>query len=478
MRKMSWLLTCFVLLVVACGNESQEDFCLAVCQEGVCGITEECDCGQCDVGYLCAEGQCVDEEAWNYQQACSGGKCGAVDGCDCGACDAGRVCNAEHLCVVDPCVATCGDAVCGTVDGCPCGTCGEDETCSGEGTCEAPDPCLESCVAVACGDIDGCDCGACLEGEQCSEGACQCLPFCGKKKCGSNGCGGSCGECQAQEDCGSDGACHDIACLDNIDFGVGQKLDAMAIGAGGHPGEALDVDDDPDTCAPAGDCELGLNNQLSGLLGQISNFVDANSELAKALEEGKLVLLADLVGFAGEGTPFTLNMYLGDPLLPKEECDFQAAICEYLVAPGSFDLAFCSPFISFDNALVEDGQLTAGGPAALFSLAIPVTDELLLTVTANMAQIQGTFVAGDPPTITAGLVGGAVRKDKLVESVNAVPDEMFEELPLSKEMFINILIMFVQNDVDTDLDGELDAASIGIKFSTIGAELTGVGSAE
>jgi len=252
----------------------------------------------------------------------------------------------------------------------------------------------------------------------------------------------------------------------------------MAIGAGGHPGEALDVDGDPDTCAPEDDCEQGLNNQLSGLLGQLATFVDANAELAAALEEGKLVLLAEMVDYKGEGTPFVLNMYLGDPSVPKEECDFQTEVCDYLVDPGSFDLVDCSPFITFTSAVVNDGVLTAGGPESLFSLAIPISDELLLTVTANMAQIQGTFVDGSPPTITEGLVGGAIRKDKLIESVEAVPEEKFEGFPITKPMLINLLKMFIQNDVDMDDDGEPDAASVGIKFSTIAAELVGVGSGE
>jgi hypothetical protein len=227
-----------------------------------------------------------------------------------------------------------------------------------------------------------------------------------------------------------------------------------------------------------GDCELGLNNQLSGLLEQLASFVDANGELATALEEGKLILLAEIVDYEGEGVPFTLNMYLGDPVAPKEECDYQTEVCDYLVDAGSFDVADCTPIISFINAQVTDGSLTAGGPDSLFSLSIPVTEDLILTVTANMAQIQGTFLAGDLPTISNGLVGGAIRKDKLLESVQAVPDEEFDKLGVSKDMVGNIIIMFVQTDVDTDMDGELDAASVGIKFSTIGANLAGIGGGE
>lgn len=477
MRRMNWLVVGVALLAMACSGES-EDPCLAICDGNKCGATGECDCGQCGLGNICMEGTCIDEEDWNYQQTCGGGKCGEVDGCDCGACEAGEVCNAEHLCVEDPCAASCQGFECGTVDGCPCGTCGGDQTCSGEGVCEAPDQCLELCLGLECGELEGCICGTCGEGLACTDGGCECLPSCDKKKCGSNGCGGSCGDCPEGKECGLDGSCYDTICLDEMVFGEGQKLDMMAIGSGGHPGEALDVDGDPDTCAPEGDCELGLNNQLSGLLGQISDLVDANAELAKALDEGKLVLLAEVLDYEGEGIPFTLNMYLGDPSVTKEECDYQTEICDYLVDPGSFDLANCMPLITFEGALVEDGVLIAGGPEALFALAIPFTEELILTVTANMAQIRGSFVAGDPHTITDGLVGGAIRKDKLIEAVLAVPDEVFDGFPVTKTMLITILEMFVQPDVDTDEDGEADAASVGIKFSTIGAHLIGVGNTE
>jgi hypothetical protein len=477
MRRMSLLVLGAFLLTLACGTES-EDLCLAICDGSKCGMTGECDCGQCGVGNICMEGACVDEVSWNYQKTCTGGKCGTVEDCDCGDCPTGQVCDSKQTCVEDPCFATCNEHECGKVDGCQCGVCEGDAVCSGEGVCETPDPCVDLCAGKECGAVGDCECGACSEVQDCVAGNCQCVPSCGKKKCGSNGCGGSCGECAGKLKCGSDGTCHDIICLEGIKFAEGQKLDTMAIGEGGHPGEALDVDGDPDTCAPVDDCELGLNNQLSGLLEQLASFVDANGELATALEEGKLVLLAEIVDYEGEGIPFTLNMYLGDPVAPKEECNYQAEVCDYLVDTGSFDVLDCEPIITFNNALVMDGNLTAGGPDSLFSLSIPVTEDLILTVTANMAQIQGTFVTGDLPTISDGLVGGAIRKDKLMESLQAMPDEMFDDLPISKDMLLGIIPMVVQNDVDTDLDGELDAASIGIKFSTIGANLAGIGDGE
>lgn len=57
--------------------------------------------------------------------------------------------------------------------------------------------CLPSCSGRRCGD-DGCggSCGSCLSPAVCSAaGTCVCLPDCDGKACGDDGCGGTCAEC-------------------------------------------------------------------------------------------------------------------------------------------------------------------------------------------------------------------------------------------------------------------------------------------
>jgi len=77
------------------------------------------------------------------------------------------------------------------VEECPCG-----QTCL-SGLC-AGDPCL----GKECGD-DGCDgsCGECQAYEDCVDGICVCEPECEGKQCGGNGCGGKCGLCPAGTIC-------------------------------------------------------------------------------------------------------------------------------------------------------------------------------------------------------------------------------------------------------------------------------------
>ncbi len=76
-------------------------------------------------------------------------------------------------------------------------------------------PCLPECGGKACGD-DGCGgiCGKCFtpEGGQddslCTDNGTCCVPTCGDHSCGDNGCGGLCGVCPEGVDC-LDGYCAD-----------------------------------------------------------------------------------------------------------------------------------------------------------------------------------------------------------------------------------------------------------------------------
>jgi formylglycine-generating enzyme required for sulfatase activity len=91
------------------------------------------------------------------------------------------------------CVPDCEGKECGD-DGCG-GNCGE---CGDFGACKTDYTCL-------C-EFDKCQDNCCEEGEVCLNSGC-CLPDCGEKECGDNGCGGSCGDCGAKEQCGEAGYC-------------------------------------------------------------------------------------------------------------------------------------------------------------------------------------------------------------------------------------------------------------------------------
>lgn len=488
MRKF-WLTVTGLFLAVAvagvfaasCGGDTDEENegtdCKVTCEGKECGTIGDCTCGNCDEG-TCEANMCKAEQSDECVAACDGLECGTggTEGCDCGTCTEGFECGADFMCAEESgldCEAICDGKECGTVEKCDCGTCADGTECNAAtNVCE----CVPSCVddggtAYECGS-DGCEgtCGDCAYGTCNAEThACECTPDCDGKDCGADGCGGDCGECL-------DGfLCQANACVEKGVCTMGeapvQKVVFMEIGKGGHAGEALDVDGDADTCAPADDCEDGLNNQLSGLLGQLSQFVDADAEIATALLEGSIVLLVDMTDATTDGVEFAMPMYIG--ALSDEECDWQAAFCDYYVGVDSFDPVSCEPVIMFETTSITDGVLVAGGPDAKFSVTIPVQENLVLSVTADMAQINGDVSGeGEAMIIENGLIGGAVRKDKLMEAVDLIPEDA--ELPVSKDMIKNLLNMFVIPDVDTDDDGEPDAASIGVKFGSIAGKVIGL----
>ena len=76
-----------------------------------------------------------------------------------------------------------------------------------DGECLPP----PSCTGAECGS-DGCGgyCGQCADGEICLDESCvSCDPDCLGKECGPDGCGGTCGQCDGQESTCESGLCFD-----------------------------------------------------------------------------------------------------------------------------------------------------------------------------------------------------------------------------------------------------------------------------
>ncbi len=227
----------------------------AVCGDGYCDtdLAENCsscsdDC-TCEVGTICqADGSCC-------QPSCGGKHCG-TDGCG-GTCG---VCQVDALCVDNLCIAQfgCGNLKCEPEEDENCATCPSDCKCVGAELCTEELGCCEpSCDGKECGS-DGCvgGCGQCPPQQGCQEhkcvdtvycgnGTCDpgteehcgtcaadcgcgqgfvcvgtvcCQPACDGKECGTDGCGGSCGECQGSETCGPGGQCLDAAAFPQMVF--------------------------------------------------------------------------------------------------------------------------------------------------------------------------------------------------------------------------------------------------------------------
>jgi hypothetical protein len=160
------------------------------CIEGECGVSPSEACAQ-----TAMMGECLSAfiDCQGCTPDCTGKVCG-TDGCggSCGICKPVEVCS-DGMCVMGSCSDECK----------PLGA----KSCAGNGyvTCGNydPDPCSDLSPVVPCG-----------ANEVCESGMCVCIPSCADKECGSDGCSGTCGSCQAGYECTENKCTQDLTCDD------------------------------------------------------------------------------------------------------------------------------------------------------------------------------------------------------------------------------------------------------------------------
>ena len=189
-----------------------------------------------DAGPVVPPGCCVDDSDCDTGMVCV--KTNHPDFGECAAVPVEPYCYFADDC---PVLHGCYDAVyCDCVDDCEPlpGTCGpsngecceDDSDCPEGGFCmiSKDDPGNTACLALPdpgkCWDDSFCDEGEICEGAKWSGcaflfvgpltfGSCTpCVPDCGGKDCGDNGCGGDCGECGPDNWCAPDGLCEVATC--------------------------------------------------------------------------------------------------------------------------------------------------------------------------------------------------------------------------------------------------------------------------
>ena len=438
-----------------------------------CDDKNPCTDDTCDTKTGCASkpnaAPCIDGDSCTAADTCQGGTCkgGPAPNCDDGnvcsldSCEVGVGC--YHLPVQSPCcvgqTSKCDDgkpctndvcdgtgckhepntAPCNDGNACTSGDACQGGVCSGSkaAVCDDKNPCTaDSCAAqTGCqfqpaGDGSACDDGsACTKDDKCAAGACK----------GSGLC-----------------ACTPVFSPEAV------KLNTVLIGSGGKPGEGLDVDENPATCAPGG-CSAGIDNALSAL----GSF--ANPQLDKAVQSGSLALVLELKDF--KQGPVTLALYSAK-LDPKNAtCKFLAETCAWKVDPKMLDAVTCKPLVGLAGTLLGT-QLKAGGKGTSFPFSIPLQGGAALKVTIYAARVHATVtLTNGKVTALDGVLAGAVPKSELVAALDALPDD--GSLPVSKDDLKGLLDALVQNDIDLDGDGKKDAASIGLKLKGIAGTLTG-----
>ena len=208
----------------------------ALCNNGdICSHSETCVEGvctggtpvNCNDGNPCTTDTCVAEEGCHHEATeapCSdGNQCTTGDHCEAGICVGGGSvgCGDGNPCTDDACepangcVHSLNEVLCDDGDPCTQGDvcalglcvsgqvvdCDDDNPCTND-ICQPGGPCAYLYNELPCA------------GGQCSDGECvaDCIPDCAGLDCGSDGCDGSCGECDDQQECTSD-VCFEGQCL-------------------------------------------------------------------------------------------------------------------------------------------------------------------------------------------------------------------------------------------------------------------------
>ena len=229
------------------------------------------------------------------------------------------------------------------------------------------------------------------------------------------------------------------------------------------------------TCSPPKDCEEGIDNMLSGIASL------ANSSLQGSVDDGSVNILTEFGGDTANGAVFSLRMYTGDLDPSNADCNVITDACSWHLSLAAIK-ADCSALISFENATIVDGKLTAGGADGVFQLSLPIANiELVLTVSRARIEADVTM-EGDQITGISGILAGAIAKKALQAAIEALDPE---DLPISKDVIMNILSNVIKEDIDTldaddnpGSDGVLDSSSVAIKFEAIPATITGFESPE
>lgn len=416
--------------------------------------TAACDDGDaCTDGDVCADGECGPGPAPN----CDDGNICTIDGCSAFA-------GCFHLPAESPCCIG-EDSVCD--DGNPC----TNDLCDPEGG-----DCIYENNTAACDDMSACtdndtcsegECGGteitCNDGNGCTEDFCDPLRGCQTRDLNAIACDDGI-ECTVQDMC-VEGACvgNDEGCVCVPEFAeVANRMNTVQLGANGRPGQGLDVDGDPDTCSPSNDCDGGIDNALGVLAGIV------NPPLAESVMDGSVNLILEYTGY-GEN-PFALALHQAGLAPNNRDCNVQAQTCDWLVTDDLLDPDTCDRLVTLD-ATLDGNQLTAGGPGTIFPFSLPLGDAVI-ELTLYEVTLVGTVAERNGRVATSQLVlGGAVRRSELVEALGALDPE---SLPVPPETIAQILDIVVQDDVDTNNDGEPDAASIGIRLDGIEANITGV----
>ncbi len=412
-----------------------------------CGLDTDCS----GFGDACLGGKCVDK----CLAGCMGRECGPNPcGGSCGTCPNGGQCQPNGMCCVPQCLGKeCGDDGCGGT----CGSCGTNESCqSGNYGCNQG--------SVECGT------SCCNAGSVCFDGAC-CKPMCDGMQCGDDGCGSVCGTCGSLEQC-LFGTCEcdwEMLPLEGEFF----RVSMLEFVDETQPTVGFDVDEDPETCAPASTCVDGIDNAFAGFI-ESSPQADLNLLMIELLEAGYLVPLFQFQ--LGQELPLSASATLmgGLQVGTADSCNFLVdSECEHKVLGESFEPGTCSMEPTWAQLEMTTPMSFVGGDldsVLRLAMRLPQGKRAMLTIYA--AHVDAGWVVDSGTGHVEGVLGGAVLKQDFLDLVDQLP--LLPGMTPSVVLFKTLLDVFLVPDIDLDGDGEFEACSLALRFMAIPTTITGV----
>jgi len=181
---------------------------------------------------------------------------------------------------------------------------------------------------------------------------------------------------------------------------------------------------------------------------------DPNEYIAKTVRRAEMLILLDFKNFQGyeNDKSIDIDILLGHDFDGERSNNFEGSemsvTCSSLTTEGFAESQF------FD-AEVKDGYLSGSDGSFRFLVSFSNTEVLL-----QNAKIVGTMNP-QGTNIINGMIGGAVSFDDL--------EEVVENDPEIGPSFGVLMLTFLENQLDTDLDGdgELDALSASFAFEAV-----------
>lgn len=321
-----------------------------------------------------------------------------------------------------------GDADVASDTGPKCPTCKSGETC---------DTTTFKCVALPCG------------------GACKATEKCGKDDKCYTPCDGKCTGTQVCDTTTPPGTCKDLTQKWGInDDGKVQKVTSLAI------------------AAAADGCDLNGDGKPDNKLNALASM--AGSALSDSIKKGTVVLLFEPKSYKTDGTAFTFNVLIGDqdPADKTAGVDVTAAGGKYTVQTVSYDTATGKPLVVFTDAKITAGALTAAATSFYLNLSI---QSINIALTISKPTLSGTVTDSNSWVDTkAGKLCGYITKSDLEGAINALPDDTFKNLGMTKAQVLQLLPSVLAPDLDMDGDGKKESISLALNLETKAGIITGM----